>query len=201
MHPLANNTHLSIDIETLGTTPGSLILEIAVVEFDLYSGATRNHFQKYLNQKNSLDLSFTTDQKTLKFWDDRGGFPTKETEGASVEYALNSLTAYLDCYVGKKISVWARGKDFELSLLTAAYALVIGTPPPKIWNGFNTLVARDIFNFALPCMRAKNDIHRALPDAITQAQQVALAFRTIHPLPTSLEDLDQHRGDLPCTAA
>ena len=64
---------IMIDLETLGTTPGSVILSVAAVPFVRGPGSTRsrrraNAFYAKISLKDSLRRGFSVDADTLVWW-------------------------------------------------------------------------------------------------------------------------------------
>ena len=57
-----------IDIETLGTDPGSVILSIGAVEFDLKTGKTGEEFYQWIDLESSSNKGFSVSAGTIKWW-------------------------------------------------------------------------------------------------------------------------------------
>ncbi len=62
--------NVMIDLETLGTRPGSVILSIGAVEFDRDLGLGREFYVE-LNQASSITAGLTTDDATVDWWLDQ----------------------------------------------------------------------------------------------------------------------------------
>lgn len=61
-----NGTHIMTDIETLGTTEGSTIFQIAAAAFDMNTGEIKNSINLKLDIEKAEDLK--VDGSTLKWW-------------------------------------------------------------------------------------------------------------------------------------
>lgn len=61
--------HVMVDLETLGTKPGSVILSIGAVTFDLDgSGRDGRTFYQRVNIQSCLDAGMTVDGDTVEWW-------------------------------------------------------------------------------------------------------------------------------------
>jgi DNA polymerase III epsilon subunit-like protein len=60
-------TDIMIDIETLGTEPGSIITSIAAVPFNR-NGEMGKAFYMNIDIQSSIDAGLTINAETLKFW-------------------------------------------------------------------------------------------------------------------------------------
>src|SRR5262245_9687443 len=125
-----------VDIETLGTRPGSVILSVGAVRFD-ETGLAEERFYRPIDGFDSLMHGLTTDTATVGWWrlqsaEARGalqpGRPLAETMGALYKY----IAAF------DSTLVWAKGPDFDLVLLEAAFNAVNQKKP---WSYRN---ARDV---------------------------------------------------------
>lgn len=171
--------HVMVDIETLGLVPGSVILSVGAVKFDL--GISRvqsreeiaqNAFYEVLSLESSIDDGFEVDGDTLKWWMRQSKEAQEEAfdvkgERSSLPYdVLQRLTSWFD----KDAYIWGNGANYDVVLLESYYQKFGITPP---WNFrnircFRTLKNTNSYDKALvsPCKIA----HHALEDAIYQAQ-------------------------------
>ena len=110
--------HVMVDIETLGTAPGSVIVSIGACRFNEREiGSDR--FYRPIDVMDSLMAGLTTDPATVGWWrmqdkDARAalvpGRPLRETLLDFMKY----VQAVDDTHV------WAKGPDFDLVLLAGA---------------------------------------------------------------------------------
>ncbi len=162
-----------LDLETLGTKPGSVILSIGAVVFDHdYLNA---EFYVEINQASCHLSGLVTSQDTLEWWqkqspESRAVFDrTSGTQGQGLDSALSSFTSWLHHTApAKEICLWGNGSDFDNVLLKAAYDAVKLEFPTRFYNNrcFRTLK-----NLGLPVQepQRRGVHHNALDDAIHQA--------------------------------
>lgn len=170
--------HVMIDLETLGTQPGSVILSIGAVLFepnpkaegDLIIG---DEFYIVINKESSIDSAMTISKDTLAWWMNQSAEARKvltdaETGGETMEDALKALSKFIP--VGAKI--WSNGANFDQPLLDVAYNKVGQPLPWKYWNSrcYRTIVALHPSEKSIrpPTVCA----HNALEDAKWQARHM-----------------------------
>lgn len=106
-----------LDIETLGLTPGCVILSIGAVRFD--SGKPGDWFYSRIDLQSSLDAGFRIESDTLMWWFRQG--ETALEHGASggddVNLALHNFRQFL----GKdKFELWGNGPSFDNEIVRVA---------------------------------------------------------------------------------
>ena len=79
-------THIMVDLETWGTTPGSDIRSIGAVVFDPVAGTLGNEF--YVNVVGGEKVGLTRDPETEEWWADQ----SEEARGAFAEAMRNGNT-------------------------------------------------------------------------------------------------------------
>lgn len=180
-----------VDLETLGTKPGSVIISIGAVMFDADTKRLGPEFYVEINQKSSETYGLTTDQATVDWWNLQGSKSrrvlanTSGRLGADLDDALDMFTGWLcdeqaaewnSLYNGlvpppkdllAKVKVWGNGSDFDNVMLLEAYR-AIGTDLP--WMFYNNRCYRTLKNL-LPDTKLLRigAHHNALDDAKTQA--------------------------------
>jgi len=99
--------HVMIDIETLGTRPGDIILSIGAVKFD--ANGLGEEFYVTINPESSKAIGLRAQKSTLEWWDKQ----SPEAKAAafkgefSIEAALLKLTMWMP---PKDVSrVWGNG--------------------------------------------------------------------------------------------
>lgn len=163
---------LSLDIESMGTTPGSAVVGIGAAFFDVNTGQIDEGFYRPVHLADCCNHGLTIDASTVMWWlgqvDDVrnairfGTYPLRD--------ALVDLSAYIEKHstVGN-VRPWMRGPSFDGSLLGAAYRAV-GLPLPwKFWNErcHRTLTQR---NPSVEQPTREGEWHNALVDAKHQAR-------------------------------
>ena len=139
--------HVMIDLETLGTQPGSVILSIGAVLFDPTKPVGEclgEEFYVVVNKESSTDCDMTISEDTLAWWMKQSAEARKvlidaETGGETMEGALKALSKFIPA----SAKIWSNGANFDQPLLDVAYDRVCEPLPWKYWNSrcYRTIVA------------------------------------------------------------
>lgn len=164
-----------IDLETLGTRPGSVILSIGAVMFDARACHVGETFYSAIGVASSLSAGATIDDETLNWWSGQKPeacaaiFDALRPDAPGLRTALSTLTAFLAQQADlDKLRVWGNGANFDNVLLSAAYRQARQAAPWKFWNDrcFRTL--KSTFPGHEPKRAGVH--HNALDDARHQAR-------------------------------
>jgi len=139
--------HIMIDIETMGTKPGAIILSVAAVEFDLSTGKTGLVFHQTIDPESSQKAGMKLDFDTVVWWIKQGKEAQKvivENTGNKLEKVLTKLADWIKDYCDENVYVWGNSARFDLGLLQAAYEVFEMDIP---WNHYNELDVRTIASF------------------------------------------------------
>lgn len=140
---------LMIDIETLGTKPGCVILSISAVVFDLKTGNTQDIFHQNISAYDSVKQGLKIDTETFMWWMEQ----SKEAQNKVVELrnqmklrnTIISFCRFIYNNTSKDVKVWGNSARFDLGILEAAFNLFdIETP----WKHYNELDVRTLISFA-----------------------------------------------------
>jgi len=168
-----------VDLETLGTAPGSVILSIGAVTFDPVFGAVgAKAFYRVIDQASCEAVGLTVDPATVAWWErqDQAARDALKVDPRQVRDVLADFTAWWRASGGRKF--WAHGPNFDETLLAAVYRACGAIPPWKYWDCRCT---RTIYAAAgdIKPDRAAGQHHNALDDAIAQAEAVCRAYRVL----------------------
>lgn len=170
----SNKVDLMLDIETLGTRPGCVILSIAAVPFNVFSPL--DYFYERVSSESCVGRGLSIDAKTAEWWLRQSAQARDEAFGGSlsIDIALVKLSDYIT-ELGEVV-VWGNGASFDAPILEAAYDVCNIKVPWKYTNArcFRTL--KELFP-AVP-YRKPVFAHNALEDAKAQAAHAELLFRT-----------------------
>lgn len=167
-----------VDIETLGTAPGSVVVSIGAVRFgDDGLGA---EFYRVVDVLDSLLAGLRVDEATVGWWRTqppgaKAALSAKDARRTLAE-ALYDFGRFLDGSDAAR--VWAKGPDFDLVLLQAAH-VAVGVLLP--WKYRNARDVRTILALSSEGHQVKRvgDEHHALTDARYQAEQVRAVYRAL----------------------
>jgi len=162
-------TQVMIDIETLGTKPGSVIVALGAIRFDKYT--TYQGFYQKIDAKSCVELGLKMDPDTVMWWLKQADEPRQEITkpGIHLSEALIRFNDWISSFPEneKETKVWGNGSDFDNVLLSSAYdAADIKRP----WSYSNNRCYRTIKNLypEIPLDRSGTH-HNAYDDARDQA--------------------------------
>jgi exodeoxyribonuclease VIII len=158
--------HIMLDLETMGTAPGSAVVQIGAVEFSIYK--LGDPLLITISLESCVAAGMRIDPSTVMWW-------MKQSEAARKSLALNAvpirdaLQSFAD-YIGKgKCCIWGDGAAFDNALLASAYrACRMALPwPYSADRCFRTM--KEVF----PVERVVSEVeHNAASDAVAQAKQM-----------------------------
>jgi hypothetical protein len=170
--------HIMVDIETLGTRPGAIVLSAAFVRFSDEAHMTLN-----LSIPDQEALGLETDPQTAAWWrDQEAKHPGAWAAATSNPMPLASALPYIAQWLGwargsDDLQVWCHGATFDAPLLGEIYRRANVKCP---WGFYDVRDTRTLYDLALI---RKEDYavpppHVALNDAIgqTRAANAALAI-------------------------
>ncbi len=176
--------HVMIDVETLGTRTDAAIMQIGAVFFEPVSGGKILNGDKAFNRFITFqDGVGSIDHGTLCFW-----LQEKSAARLGENLQKNSMTLAealqefmqwpktIDMTWENIQGVWAKPANFDLSIITSAFAK-FGMQPP--WDHRKTRCARTLFEITggEPEIDWTGFVHHdALDDAVGQAMQVQKAI-------------------------
>lgn len=183
-------THFDVmvDLETLGKTPGCVILSLGAVQFDLYSGNLGAEFYQVVNTESCLKAGLTTEESTIEWWgrqSDEARVTVTEAESTETSYplfkVLTDFGGFLHQFNLKTVRVWGNGADFDNAILACGYQAI---RQPLPWKFYHNRCHRTLKSFAPDIKKVfnKDDVkHNALTDAKVQAVQALEIFATLEP--------------------
>lgn len=164
-----------LDLETLGTSPGCVVLSIGACTFDL-----KYKFYERIDPSDAR-IYLTEDLDTIRWWHKQDAATRAEAFGGTLTL-LTVLNRFSDWFsqlpaVRKDIQVWSNGADFDLPILRAAYQ-TLGLQAP--WAPFSGRCHRTLKKL-LPHVTAPENAqkHNALEDAITQAKHAVSILQVL----------------------
>lgn len=167
-----------VDLETLGTEPGSGLLSIGAVAFDPVTGKLAERFYVVIDRGSNQLFGLVEDPETLAWWARQSAAARRVFDDpcrVPLYVALDRFSAWWRKVGG--VEFWAHGPGFDEALLSAAYRATDRTPPWKFWNARCT---RTIYAAAdVAPDRASGTHHNALDDAVSQAAAVIKAYRRL----------------------
>ena len=121
--PAPSRIGLMLDIETLGTRPGCVILSIGAILYDMSNMEGFSNFAVNLSVVDQMVAGFTVDPSTLTFWRDQ---PADALEASTISavppaMALEQFCKWVEWDTkSNPFEVVTRGTDFDIPILRHA---------------------------------------------------------------------------------
>ena len=145
-----------IDLETLGTRPGSVILSAGIVCFDStmlqsFDDLCDQGIEIQFDVEEQMARGLSTDPKTIKWWSEqseeaRQALNTQEKRNPRDLY--DALKPLGEVHYFNKLKWYARGPSFDHSLFEAMLNEFNVSPPWKFWNQRCTRTICDVFGIS-----------------------------------------------------
>ncbi len=123
--------HIMLDIETLGSAPGSVILSIAAVRFD--ETAIGEVFYEIVDPASCVTAGMTIDPSTVLWWMQQSDPARAEVckPGVHIMEVLRKFSHFANPF-GERLAastIWGNGATFDNVLLSEAFRLTGLTRP------------------------------------------------------------------------
>lgn len=159
--------NVMVDIETLGETPGCVILSIGAVEFD-ENGVSRP-FHVTINIRDSLENGMFVEADSLRWWFDECSKRDRSLTYSGQKSVYIALKEFVKHFDFEDTLVWANGLNFDIPILEEALRRY-GIEIP--WEYYNLRDFRTLKELSAPVTIENTEPHNALSDAIAQAKTV-----------------------------
>ena len=174
-----------IDIETLGKTPGSAILSIGAIAFDIETGCPidRKYIDFYyvVSLDSCLRAGLKVDASTILWWMDNDQQEARddimkdmvdENNVSTIEVALTDLGGYIELHTEEHDKmIWANPPTFDLMILESAYDLFNINVPWKHYEMMDLRTLKKFYTGPKPKFDIGEGVkHNALYDAKLQAK-------------------------------
>lgn len=166
-----------LDLETFGTTPGSVLRSIGAIAFDPVTGELGRAFLVNVDRASCEEVGLHVDPKTELWWSEQSieAQAALERDPLPLRDALVAFELWFEAVEGSRL--WCHGPNFDEPLLAAAYRACYLTVP---WQFASARCTRTIYDLAgVKPDRAAGVHHNALDDARAQALAVIEAYRIL----------------------
>jgi hypothetical protein len=175
--------NVMLDLETLGTHPGCVVLSIGAVMFDETGPLTEYYAE--ISQASSEAHGLRADMSTVFWWNQQGAEARSVLERTST--GINSTTALpvilkqFATWLPPGAIVWGNGASFDNAILAQCYRQAgMGLP----WKHWNDRCYRTLKNLAPDVPFERSDVHHnALDDARSQASHASAILRRLQNTP------------------
>jgi hypothetical protein len=167
-----------LDLETLGTRPGCVILTLGAVKFDPYSLKEPGpgiYFRVDVDEQTALGREVQED--TLNWWISQADDIREEDLGENDRVSLDTLYRDLNRFLVGANNIWAQGPLFDFAILENLYRQM-GWPTP--WQYWQIRDSRTLFGVhGDPRVKGKAGLHNALEDCVSQATAVQQVYNKL----------------------
>ena len=184
---------IMLDLETLGTKPGCVILSIGAVVFDPKTTATFGEFYIEINTPDSVRSGLEFSHDTLVWWNNQDQQAKdllercEHDQSTDLYSALNELADWIGSLEAtKRHNIWANDPSFDCRILEEAFDIKSLNAP---WQYYNERSCRTMVSIGRDLgINPKQDIkflgiaHNALDDAKHQVKYISAIHRYIHAL-------------------
>ena len=178
-----------LDLETLGTAPGSIILAIGAVTFDAGASPDPQRMERFylrVDVDSCVRAGLTFEPGTLAWWlgqpDEARDEAFLRTPRKHINEALLACAGFFRQTVAyaDTARIWSHGAGYDVVLFEEALRRTrLGQPPWKFGNIRDTRTLYDLAGVRRD--RTAPEIpHHALHDAIAQAVDVQRAHAILH---------------------
>lgn len=178
--------HVMLDLETMGTAPGSMIAAIGACTF--VTDAPRQTFYARVELRGQDRLGLTIDPDTVLWWLAQDEPAREELTHPSLRRHRQPLAAALTelhnrirwWSEGRELRLWANGANFDPGIAETAWrACFPGTAPA--WRYHEVRCVRTLLELAGVDRKAfpPRVAHHALHDALAQADAAEAAFHAL----------------------
>ena len=171
--------HVMLDLETLGTTPGCVVLSIGAVEFDLDGVTGSSFYVNLLRDPQIKNYGLTTEASTIEWWSKQSD-NVRNKLNSDQKHPFDAIVQFSKWFQSvSAIYVWSQGLNFDVPIFDVLRNKT-GLPPLwKFYNARDTRTAYDIAGIDIRTLKRDSDAHDALADAHFQVKCVQLAIAKI----------------------
>lgn len=165
-----------IDLETLATSPNSVILTFGAIKFDPFDADKDLTDGLYLrvDVDEQIALGRHVDAGTVEWWGTQSEEVREEALGEQDRVDLETFTHQLNRFLVGTGRIWAQGPVFDIVIMENLYRQM-GKPCP--WLYYNIRDSRTLLKALGDSRQGGSLLHNALADAVSQAQAVQDAVR------------------------
>lgn len=169
--------HIMLDLETLGTKPGCIVLTVGAVQFHPKTGEIVERFYEKLSFKQSVLIGLKCDPTTYAWWAKQDEAVRKEAfSGAADPREVVTSFAKWAHRNGTPEHWWAQGMDFDYPIFEAVCRATNTQPPWKFWAKRDTRTVYSVADFDPKSISRDGNHHNALDDCVHQVACVHAAY-------------------------
>ncbi len=170
---------LMIDLETWGTNPGCVVVQIGACFFDNRTGQIGDTFSYNIDARDSVKQGFVIEVDTVLWWlnQDKAAQDAVHRNPVIVQDTLIAFNRFLQ---DKKVDrVWCH-KGFDFPLLAAYYRKMGMTFPLNHWTFRDLHTILDLAKMNIKNRKRSGIFHNGLDDCRFQVEYLVEALRIIN---------------------
>jgi len=167
-------TDVMVDLETLGTVPGCVVLSIGAVAFNAQTGELGPEFYIVVNTDDCISQGLHINEDTMDWWEKQSEEARQvlieagdKDKSIPLARSLNEFNDYLYQVGLKQVKIWGNGADFDNAILACCYNALGRKVPWSPWNGRCYRTLKNLIEG--PSLKREGTYHNALDDAKSQA--------------------------------
>lgn len=169
-----------VDLETLATTPDSVILTIGAFKFDPWGSnvdrSEHNYFYRRVDTETCEELGMVVDPGTLDWWSKQQPEIIEEAFNPEDRVPVAKVIDDFHKFSWGCDAFWSHGSIFDIMILETYFRKLKKNLP---WNFWQIRDTRTIFDLGYDPEMPKNSKHNALEDAYRQAVGVQTMYRKV----------------------
>ena len=159
-----------LDLETLGTQPGCVILTLGAVKFNPYDTQEPGpglYIRPDVDEQ--IARGREVQQDTLEWWTQQNDEVREEALGTEDRIPVEEMYRQLNRFLVGVDNIWAQGPVFDIAILENLY-MQYGWPTP--WQFWQISDSRTLFKVHGDPRKKGALSHNALADCVSQAEAV-----------------------------
>jgi hypothetical protein len=169
---------IMLDIETLGTRPGCVVLTLGAVKFNPYSlEAPGPGLYVRPDVDEQLASGREAQDDTMLWWMSQAEDVREEALGEGGRISVEEMYKQLNRFLVGSNNIWCQGPVFDIAILEHLYRQY-GWPTP--WQFWQIRDSRTLFGVhGDPRVKGKVGLHNALEDCVSQATAVQQVYNKL----------------------
>ena len=169
---------LMIDLETLGTDPNGLIVQIGACYFDRYNGKVGPTFCKNIDIQSGIDEGFTMTGSTIEWWLTQSPEAQKSIMAEPKVNVVDAMLAFNNFAQPAK-AIWSHA-TFDFVLVSYHLSKLGIRPKFGFWTARDLRTIIDLAKVDVRNIKREGLHHNALDDCIAQVKQVVVCLSVLN---------------------
>lgn len=167
---------IMLDIETLATSPDSVILTFGAVKFNPFDADQNISEGLYfrINVDEQIALGRHVDDATVAWWGTQNIDVREEALGEHDRISLEDFTKQLNKFLVGADRIWAQGPVFDIVILENLYRQLLKPTP---WPYYVIRDSRTLLKALGDTRQTGAMLHNALADCVSQAEAIKSAVK------------------------